>query len=146
MALISEELTAHTTLDKGLSICSSRRLEKTCPERLAYEGSSYSVMTAETNMYFEQELPSLLFRDTPLKDPSSTSFVQFTLMHFKGFRAPNYAPSFILIVEKLLPIKVGQEWFSPGSDNSHDLMSRGCYLYIRTPDGVGTVFGSWVCD
>ena len=86
------------------------------------------------------------FGDTPLKDSGSTSFVQFTLMHFKGFRAMNYASGFALIVGKLLPIKVGLEWFGPGSDNRHDLMSRGCYLNIRTPDNVWIVFGNWGCD
>ena len=67
-------------------------------------------------------------------------------MHFEGFRAPNNAPGFILIVGKLLPIKVGYEWFGPGSDNSHDLMSRGCYLDIPTPDDICNLFGRWGCD
>ena len=126
MALLGEKLTAHAALDKGLSICSNRGTEKPCPECLAYEGSSCGVMTAQTSMYFCQELPSLLFRDTPLEDSGSAHFVQFTLMHFEGFSAPNYASSFILIVRTLPPIKVAQEWFGPWSDNSHDLMSRGC--------------------
>ena len=90
-------------------------------------------MTTQASMYFCQELPSLLFGDAPLKDSGGALFVQFTLMHFEGFRAPNYAPSFILIVGELLHIKVGQECFGPWSDNSHDLMSRGCYLDIRPP-------------
>ena len=108
-----QKLTAHTTLGKGLSVCSSRGPEKTHPERLAYKGSSCGVMTAQASMYFYQELPSLLFGDTPLEDSGSALFVQFTLMHFEGFRAPNYASGFIIIVGKVLPIKVGQEWFAP---------------------------------
>ena len=70
-------------------------------------------------------------------------FIQFTLMYFKGFRAPNYASSLVLIVGELFPIKVGREWFGPGGDNHHDLMSRGCYLDIQISYVVCIVFGGW---
>ena len=75
MALVSEKLTDHATLDKGLSVSSSRRPEKVCPECLTYKGAGCGVMTTETDMYFCQELPYLLFEDTPLEDSSSTSFI-----------------------------------------------------------------------
>ena len=133
-------------IGQGLECLLEPWAKKTCPERVAYEGSSCGLMTAQAIMYFYQELSSLLFVDTPLVDSGSALFVQFTLMHFEGFRAPNYASSFILIVGKLLPIKVGQEWFGLGGDNRHDHMSRGCYLDIRTSDSICIVFDSWGCD
>jgi hypothetical protein len=107
MTLIGEKLTSHTTLDKGLCVCSGRWPEKTCPESFAYEGLSCGVMAAQTSMYFSQELSSLLFGDTPLENSGSAFLVQFTFMNFVGFRTPNYATGLILIIRKLLPIKVG---------------------------------------
>ena len=75
MTLIGEELTAHAMLDEVLRVSSSRRPEKACTKRLAYKGTGYGIMTAETGMYLYQELPSLLFRDTPLEYSGSALFV-----------------------------------------------------------------------
>ena len=49
----------------------------------------------------------------------------------------------VLVIKELLPIEVGQVRFGPRSDNRHDLMTRGCYLGIRTSDVVHIVFGGW---
>ena len=82
-------------------------------------------MTAQTSMYFRQELSSLLFGDAPLENSGSALLV-FSFVNFVGFRTPNYATGLILVIRKLLPIKVGQERFSPSSNNGHDLMRRRC--------------------
>ena len=144
--MVGKKLIAHTTLDKGLCVCSVRWPEKTCPESFAYKGPSCGMMTAQTSMYFRQELSPFLFGDTPMENSGSAFLVQFTFMNFVGFRTPDYAMGLILIIRKLLPIKVGQERFSSWSNNSHDLMSRGCYFSIQTPDGICIVFGCWGCD
>ena len=91
MTLIGEKLTSYTALYKGLCICSGHWPKETCTEGLAYEGPSCIVMATETNMYFGQELPSLLFGDTSLKNFSSTFLVEFAFMNFVGFRVSNYA-------------------------------------------------------
>ena len=141
MTLIGEKLTPHTTLDKGLCVCLGRWPEETCPKGFAYEGPSCGMMAAQTSMYFRQELLSLLFKDAPLENSGSALLVQFTLMNFVGLRMLNYATSLILIIRKFLPIKVGQEGFGPRRNNSHDVMSRGHYFGIRTPDDICIVFG-----
>jgi len=107
MTLIGEKLRTHTTLYKGLCVCSGRWPKEACAEGLTYEGPSCGVMATKTSMYFSQELPSLLFGDASLKDSSSTFLVEFTFVNFVGFRAPNYAPSLILVIREFLPIKVG---------------------------------------
>ena len=111
--MIGEELASNATLHKGLCVCSGRRPEETCPEGLAYKGPSCGMMVAQTNMYFSQELSSLLFEDAPLEDSSGTFLVQFAFMNFIGLRTSNYATGLILIIRKFLPIKVGQEGFGP---------------------------------
>ena len=107
MTLIGEKLASDTVLYKGLCICSGRGPEETCTEGLTYEGPSCSVMAAEASMYFSQELPPLLFRDTSLKNSSSAFLVEFSFVNFVGFGASNYAMGLVLVIRELLPIKVG---------------------------------------
>ena len=83
-------------------------------------------MTAESSMNFSQELSSLVFGDTSLKDPGSTFLVEFSFMNFVGFRASNDATCLILVIRELSPIKVGQEGFGPWSDYHHDYMGGRC--------------------
>ena len=107
MNLIGEKLTSYTALYKGLCICSGRWPKEACTEGLAYEGSSCSVMATKTSMYFGQELSSLLFGDTSLKNSSGTFLVEFSFMNFVGFRASDYVTGLILVIRELPPIKVG---------------------------------------
>ena len=128
MALIGEELTAHATLDKDLSVSSSRRPEKVCPECLTYKGAGCGVMTTETDMYFCQELPPLFLGDTSLKDSGSAFLVELSVVNLVGLRTPDNAASLVLVFWKLLPIKVGQEGFGPWGNDCHNEMGRRCYF------------------
>ena len=85
MALIGEKLASYTTLDKVLCICSGRRPKETCTEGFTYKGPSRGVVTAETSMDFGQELPSLFFGDTSLKDSGSAFLVELSDMDLVGF-------------------------------------------------------------
>ena len=105
--MISKKLASDTVLYKGLCIYSVRWPKETCTEGLTYEGPSFGVMATETSMYFGQELPSLLFGDTSLKNSSSTFLVEFSFMNFVGFRVSNDTTSLILVIRELLPIEVG---------------------------------------
>ena len=98
MALIGEKLASYTTLEKVLCIHSSHRPEKTSTEGLTYKGPSCGMMAAKTSVYFSQELSSLLFGDTSLKDSGSTFHVEFSFMNLVGFRASNDATSLILVL------------------------------------------------
>ena len=80
MALVGKELASDTMLDKVMCIRSGRRPIKPCTEGLANKGPSCGVMAAKTSVYFSQELPSLLFGDTSLKDSGSTFLVEFSFM------------------------------------------------------------------
>jgi hypothetical protein len=139
--LIGEKLASDTALYKSLCICSGRRRKETCTEGFTYEGPSGDVMATETSMYFGQELPSLLFGDTSLKNSSSTFLAEFSFMNLVGFRASNYATGLILVLRELPPIKVGQEGFGPWSNDSHDYMGGRCHFGARAPDDIAIVFG-----
>ena len=83
--MIGEELASDATLDKVLCVCSGRRPIKPCTEGLANKGPSCGVVAAETGMNFSQELPTLLLRDTSLKDSSSAFLVELSFMNLVGF-------------------------------------------------------------
>ena len=85
MALVGEKLASDTTLDMVLCICSGRRLIETCTEGLTYKGPSRGMVTTETGMNFNQELPSLFFGDTSLKYSSSAFLVELSFMDLVGF-------------------------------------------------------------
>src|SRR4051812_19823434 len=101
MDLIGERLASDTMLDKVLCICSGRRPKETCTEGFTYKGPSRGVETAETSVDFGQELPSLFFGDTSLKDSGSAFLVEFSIMDLVGFRGPNNVASLILILREL---------------------------------------------
>ena len=128
MALIGEKLASDRTLDKVLCICLGHRPKETCTEGFTYEGLSHGMVTAKTSMDFCQELSSLFFGDTSLKDSGSAFLVELSIMDLVGFRAPDNAASLILILRELSPIKVGQEGFSPWGNDCHDKMGRWCYF------------------
>ena len=128
MALVGEELAFETTLDQVLCICSGRRPKETCTESLTYKGPSCGVVTAEASMDLDQELSSLFFGDTPLKDSGSAFLVELSVMDLVGFRAPDNAASLILIRRELSSIKIGQEGFGPWGNYCHDKMGRWCYF------------------
>ena len=102
MTLIGKELATNAMLEKVLCVCSGRRPIETCTEGLAYKGSGYGVMTAESGMDFCQKLPPFLFGDAPLKDSGSAFFVQFSLMDPVGLGSPYYAACLILVLRKFL--------------------------------------------
>ena len=85
MALVGEELASDAMLDKVLCICSGRWPIKTCTEGLSNKVPSCGVVAAETGMNFSQELPTLLLRDTSLKDSSSAFLVELSFMNLVGF-------------------------------------------------------------
>ena len=65
------------------------------------------MVPAESGMNFGQEIPPLLFGDTPLKDSGCAFLIEFSLMDLVGFRSPNYAAGLILVFGKFLPNLVG---------------------------------------
>ena len=119
MALIGEKLASDTTLDKVLCICSGRRPKETCTKGFTYEGPIRGVVSGETSMDFVQELSSLFFGDTSLKDSGSAFLVELSVMDLVGFRVPNNAASLILILRELSPIKVSKEGFGPWGNYCH---------------------------
>ena len=128
MALVGEELASDATLDKVLCICSGRRPIKTCTEGLANKGPSCSMVPAKTGMNFGQELLPLFFGDTSLKDSGSAFLIELPVVDLVGLRTPDNAGGLILILREFLPIKVGQEGFSPWGNDCHDEMRRRCYF------------------
>ena len=75
MALISKKLASNAALYEVLCICSGRGPKETRTKGLAYKGLGCGMMAAKTSMYFSQELSSLVFGDTSLKDLGSTFLV-----------------------------------------------------------------------
>ena len=61
------------------------------------------MVPAEFVVNFGQEIPPLLFVDTPLKDSGCAFLIKFSLMDLVGFRSPNYAAGLILVFGKFLP-------------------------------------------
>jgi hypothetical protein len=80
-----------------------------------------------------------------VKDTGSIFLVQFAFVNFVGFRAPNYAACLVLVIGEFLPMKIGQEWFGPWSDDGHDFMSRSGLFNIRTPNDFVVRFDFWGC-
>ena len=128
MAFISEKLASNTVLYKVLCICLGRGPKETHTEGLAYKGPSCGVMATKTSVYFSQELTSLFFEDTSLKDSGGTFLVQFSFMNLLGLRATNVTTGLSLILGELIPSQVGKERLSPWGNYSHDFMSRWCYF------------------
>ena len=133
VALVGEELATDAMLDEVLCVCSGRLPIKSYTEGLTNKGPSCGVMATKASMDFIQELSSLLFGDTSLKNSSSTFLVEFSFMNLVGFRASNDAMSLILVLRELPPIKVGQEGFGPWGDYRHDCMGRRRWFYARAP-------------
>src|SRR4051812_7775711 len=98
MALVGEKLASDATLDKVLCVCSGRQPIETCTEGLAYKGPSRGVVITETSVNFSQELPPLFLGDTSLEYSGSAFLVELSVMNLVGFRGPNNAASFILIL------------------------------------------------
>ena len=105
--MVGEKLTSDAMLDEVLCVCPGCQPIETCTEGLAYKGSSCGVVAAESGMNFLQELSPFLFGDTSLKYSGSVSLIEFSIMDFIGFRAPNYASCLVSILGEFLPIKVG---------------------------------------
>ena len=75
MALISEKLASNAALYEVMCICPGRGPKETRGEGFTYKGPGWGMMAAKTSVNFSQELPSLVFGDTSLKDPGSTFLV-----------------------------------------------------------------------
>ena len=128
MVLVGEELASDAALDKVLRVCSGHRPIKPSTEGLANKGPSCGVVPAETGMNLSQELPPLLLGDTSLKDSGIAFLIEFSVVNLVGLRTPDDAVGLILVLGKLLIVKVGQEGFSPWSNDCHDEMRRWCYF------------------
>ena len=76
-------------------------------------------MATKTSVYFIQEMSSLFFRDTSLKDFGSAFLIKLSLVDSIGFGSPCYAACLILVLGEFLPSKVGEEWFCPWGDDGH---------------------------
>ena len=113
MALVCKELATDAMLNEVLCVCSSCRPVETCMEGLTYKGPSCGMVTTETGMNLSQELPPLLLGDTSLKDSGSAFPIELSVVNLVGLRTPDNAVGLILILREFLPIKVGQEGFSP---------------------------------
>ena len=61
------------------------------------------MVSAQSDMDFSQELPPFLFGDAPLEHSGSTFLIEFSLVDFIGFRAPDYAACLILVLGRFLP-------------------------------------------
>ena len=120
MALVGEELASDTALDEVLCVCTGRGPVKSCTEGLANEGPSCSVVPADSDVNFSQELSPLFLGDTSLKNSGSAFLVELSFMNLVGLRAPNNAASLILVLWEFFPIKVGQEGFGPWGNDCHD--------------------------
>ena len=128
MTLIGKELATDTVLDKVLCVCSSCWPIKTCTEGLADKCPGCGVVPTETGVNFCQELPPLFLGYTWLKDSGGAFLVEFSIMNLVGLRTPDNTAGLIPVLRKLLPIKVGQEGFSPWGNDYHDEMRRRCYF------------------
>ena len=84
MALVGKELASDAMLDKVLCISSGRRTIKPCMEGLANKGPSCGMVTAESGMNFNQDLPPLFRGYTSLKDSSSAFLIEFSIMNLVG--------------------------------------------------------------
>ena len=104
MALIGKELATDGVLDKVLCINPGCQPIKTCTEGFADKCPSRSVVPAESDMDFSQELPPFLFGDASFEHSGRTFLVDFSLMDFLGLGAPHNTTCFILVPGELLPI------------------------------------------
>ena len=84
MALVGKELASDAMLDKVMCICLGRRPIKPCTEGLANKGPSCGVVTAETGMNFNQELPPLFLEDTSLKNSGRAFLMELSIMNLVG--------------------------------------------------------------
>ena len=75
MALVSEKLASYAAVHEVLCVCLGCGPKETRAEGFTYKGPGCGMMDAKTNVYFSQELSSLVFGDTSLKDPGSTFLV-----------------------------------------------------------------------
>ena len=62
------------------------------------------MVPAQSEMDFSQELRPFLFGDAPLEHSGRTFLIEFPFMDFVGFRTPDDAACFILVIGELLPI------------------------------------------
>ena len=104
MALIGEKLASHTTLDKVMCICSGYRPVKTYTEGLSYKCRSCGVVTAESSMDFDQELPPFLFGDASLEHSGGAFLIKLSLVDFVGLGTSRNTTCIILVLGELLPI------------------------------------------
>jgi len=128
MALVSEKLASNIALHEVLCICQGCGRNETCAEGFTYKGPGCGMIAAKTSVYFIQQLSSLVFGDTSLKDPGSTFLVQFSFMNLVGFRTSNDVTGLSLILGELIPSEVGKERLSPWGNYSHYFMGRWCYF------------------
>ena len=61
------------------------------------------MVPAESGVNFSQEIPPLLFGDTPLKDSGCAFLAELSLVDFVGFISPHYAAGLVLVLGKFLP-------------------------------------------
>ena len=105
MALVGEELASDATLDNVLCIFSGHRPIKPCTEGLANKGPSCGMVTVESGMNFNQELPPLFLGYTSLKDSGGAFHVELNIMNLVGLRASDNAAGLILVLRKLFLLR-----------------------------------------
>ena len=125
---LAKKLATNAALHEVLCFCPGCGPKETCAEGFAYKGLGCAMMATKTSVYFSQELPSLIFGNTSLKDPGGTFLVQFSIMNFVGFRTSNDATGLSLILKELIPSEVGKERLGPWGNYSHNFMGRWCYF------------------
>ena len=101
--MVCKKLATDATLDKVLCVCSGRQPVEPCTEGLAYKGPSCSVVAAESNMNFSQELPPFLFGDTSLKYSGSAFLIKLSLVDLIGFRPSHNATCLVWVIREFLP-------------------------------------------
>ena len=84
VALICKELATGATLDQVLCICPGRWLIESCTEGLAYKSPGCDVVTAESGVNLDQELPPLCLGDTSLKNSCSAFLIELSVMNLVG--------------------------------------------------------------
>ena len=104
MALIGIKLASNTAMYVVLCICSGRGPKEIYTEGLANKCPSRSVVSAESDMDFSQELPPFLFGDASLEHSDGTFLIEFSLMDFVGLGTSHNTTCFILVLGELLPI------------------------------------------